>query len=63
MEYLPEKKRTQQAQILKHERKIHDFRDYLCDHEVVLAIVKCKSPLSLFCFNCVVVLDLIAVRS
>ena len=43
MEYLPEKKRTQQAQILKHERKIHDFREYLCDSEVVLAIVKCKS--------------------
>ena len=43
MEYLPEKKRTQQAQILKHERKIHDFRAYLCDSEVVLAIVKCKS--------------------
>jgi len=40
MEYLPEKKRTQQAQILKHERKIHDFREYLCDSEVVLAIVK-----------------------
>ena len=42
MEYLPEKKRTQQTQILKHERKIHDFREYLCDSEVVLAIVKCK---------------------
>jgi len=44
MEYLPEKKRTQQTQILKHEKKIHDFRDYLCDSEVVLAIVKCKLP-------------------
>lgn len=43
MEYLPEKKRTQQTQILKHERKIHAFREYLCDSEVVLAIVKCKS--------------------
>jgi hypothetical protein len=46
MEYLPEKKRTQQTQILKHERKIHDFREYLCDSEVVLAIVKCKFILS-----------------
>ena len=46
MEYLPEKKRTQQTQILKHERKIHAFREYLCDSEVVLAIVKCKSQTS-----------------
>ncbi len=48
MEYLPEKKRTQQTQILKHEAKIHDFRNYLCDSEVVLAIVKCKQN---FYFN------------
>lgn len=58
MEYLPEKKRTQQAQIMKHEQKIHDFRDYLCDSEVVLAIVKCKRSLTLS-----VALDLIACRS
>lgn len=55
MEYLPEKKRTQHTQVLKHEKKIHDFRQYLCDSEVVLAIVKCKSL-----FNTV---DLIALRS
>lgn len=42
MEYLPEKKRTQQSQMLKHDQKIADFRHYLADSEVVLAIVKCK---------------------
>jgi len=42
MEYLPEKKRTQKMQVLKKEGKIRDFREYLADSEVVLAIVKCK---------------------
>lgn len=42
MEYLPEKKRTQQTQILKMESKISDFRHYLADADVILAIVKCK---------------------
>lgn len=46
MEYLPEKKRTQQAQIRKKEEKLKNFRKYLADKEVVLALVKCK--LSLF---------------
>ena len=44
MEYLPEKKRTQKTQILKKEQKIHQFRQQLVDNNVVLAIVKCKSP-------------------
>lgn len=47
MEYLPEKKRTHQAAIQKHERKISAFREYLCDSEVVLAIVKCNCLASL----------------
>ena len=42
MEYLPEKKRTQKMQVLKKEGKIRDFREYLADSEVVLAIVKCN---------------------
>lgn len=42
MEYLPEKKRTQQTQILKMDKKISGFRNYLADSELVLAIVKCK---------------------
>ena len=42
MEYLPEKKRTQQAQIRKKDKKLKDFRQYLADKDVVLAIVKCK---------------------
>ena len=46
MEYLPEKKRTQQAQIRKKEEKLKDFRQYLADKDVVLAIVKCKFPLN-----------------
>ena len=42
MEYLPEKKRTQQAQIRKKEQKLKDFRQYLADKEVILALVKRK---------------------
>ena len=42
MEYLPEKKRTQQSQIRKKENKLRDYRQFLADKEVVLAIVKCK---------------------
>ena len=41
MEYLPEKKRTQKVHIEKKEAKLRQFREYLADHEVVLAIVKC----------------------
>ena len=48
MEYLPEKKRTQQAQVRKKEAKLKDFRQFLADKEVVLALVKCKYTLSLF---------------
>jgi hypothetical protein len=46
MEYLPEKKRTQKMQILKKEDKLKEFRKYLADNEIVLALVKCirKSP-------------------
>ena len=51
MEYLPEKKRTQQAQIRKKEEKLHDFRQFLADKEVVLAIVKCKSITHLTLFR------------
>ena len=40
MEYLPEKKRTQQAQIRKKEEKLKNFRKYLADKDVVLAMVK-----------------------
>ena len=46
MEYLPEKKRTQKTQILKKEAKIREFRQQLVDNNVVLAIVKCRFPLS-----------------
>ena len=56
MEYLPEKKRTQQTKNLNHDKKIHDFRQYLADSEVILAIVKCK--LIIF-----IIIDLIALRS
>ena len=42
MEYLPEKKRTQQAQVRKKEAKLKEFRGFLADKEVVLALVKCK---------------------
>ena len=55
MEYLPEKKRTQKMQVLKKEGKIRDFREYLADSEVVLAIVKCKILL--------LISDLLSVRS
>ncbi|TNV76095.1 hypothetical protein FGO68_gene10224 [Halteria grandinella] len=40
MEYLPEKKRTQKAQVLKKEEKIRQFREYLANNDVVLSIVK-----------------------
>ena len=46
MEYLPEKKRTQKTQIIKKEQKIREFRQELVDNNVVLAIVKCRFPLS-----------------
>lgn len=42
MEYLPEKKRTQKAQVLKKEEKTRQFREYLANNDVVLSIVKCK---------------------
>ena len=42
MEYLPEKKRTQQAQIRKKEQKLKNFREFLSEKDVVLAFVKCK---------------------
>ena len=42
MEYLPEKRRTQKTQVMKKEAKIADFRNYLADEQVVLAMVKCK---------------------
>ena len=58
MEYLPEKKRTQKMQIMKKEQKIRDFREYLADSEVVLALVKCKH---FQLYNLFV--DLLAVRS
>ena len=48
MEYLPEKKRTQQAQVRKKEAKLKDFRQFLADKEVVLALVKCKHIPTLF---------------
>lgn len=47
MEYLPEKKRTQKIQIQKKEAKLKNFRSYLANNDVVLMIVKCKSPLFL----------------
>ena len=59
MEYLPEKKRTQQAQIRKKEEKLKTFRKYLADKDVVLAFVKCKSPH--FLIN--IFTDLLALRS
>ena len=40
MEYLPEKKRTQMAQIRKKEAKLKNFRTYLADKDVMLAMVK-----------------------
>ena len=43
MEYLPEKKRTQKAQVLKKEEKTRQFREYLANNDVVLSMVKCKS--------------------
>ena len=48
MEYLPEKKRTQQAQVRKKEAKLKDFRGFLADKEVVLALVKCKYISNIF---------------
>ena len=42
MEYLPEKRRTQKTQVLKKDKKIGEFREYLADNEVVLSFVKCK---------------------
>ena len=42
MEYLPEKKRTLKLQIQKKESKVKDFREYLANNDIVLAIVKCK---------------------
>ena len=42
MEYLPEKRRTQKTQVMKKEAKIAEFRNYLADEQVVLAMVKCK---------------------
>lgn len=42
MEYLPEKKRTQKIQALKKEEKTREFREFLADQGVVLALVKCK---------------------
>ena len=42
MEYLPEKKRTQKAQVLKKEEKTKQFREYLANNDVVLSMVKCK---------------------
>ena len=58
MEYLPEKKRTQQAQIRKKEEKLKNFRKFLADKEVVLALVKCK-----FCLIVNFCPDLLSVRS
>jgi len=64
MEYLPEKKRTQQAQIRKKEEKLKNFRKFLADKEVVLALVKCKLS-SLIFLNVVfqLLIDLLSVRS
>jgi hypothetical protein len=42
MEYLPEKRRTQKAQVLKKEEKTRHFREYLANNDVVLSLVKCK---------------------
>ncbi len=46
MEYLPEKKRTQKAQVLKKEDKTRQFREYLANNDVVLSMVKCKCTLT-----------------
>eukprot|EP00347_Sterkiella_histriomuscorum_P004052 403361928 len=40
MEYLPEKKRTQKIQALKKEEKTRNYREFLADQGVVLALVK-----------------------
>ena len=40
MEYLPEKKRTQNYEIKKREAKIRAYREYLADNDVVLAFTK-----------------------
>jgi hypothetical protein len=42
MEYLPEKRRTQKAQVLRKEEKTRGYREYLANNDVVLSIVKCK---------------------
>ena len=42
MEYLPEKRRTQKAQVMKKEEKTRVFREYLANNDVVLSVVKCK---------------------
>ena len=42
MEYLPEKRRTQKTQIVKKNQKIGEFRNYLADKEIIMAITKCK---------------------
>lgn len=60
MEYLPEKKRTQKIQVQKKEQKTREFRQYLADKDVVLAIVKCTSFFNSLIF---LYLDLLAVRS
>ena len=39
---MPEKKRTQKAQVQKKEEKTKAFREYLANNDVVLSIVKCK---------------------
>lgn len=51
MEYLPEKKRTQQAQVRKKEEKLKNFRKFLADKEVVLALTKCKFFLQIIKIN------------
>ncbi len=56
MDYLPEKKRTQQIQIQKKEDKIKNFREYLADKDVILAMVKC---ILVICN----IVDLLAIRS
>ena len=43
MEYLPEKRRTQKVQVQKKEEKTRQFREYLSNNDVVLAVVKCIS--------------------
>lgn len=63
MDYLPEKKRTQQAQIRKKDQKLKDFRHYLADKEVVLAIVKCKYLLMSHSHLFILFTDLLSVRT